>query len=316
MWCYVDGRFVEDAHAAVPLTDRSFLYGDGCFEGVGIREGKILHLDDHVARLAASARVLRIDMPVPAEELRELLLAVAGLNGMRNVRLGYLRPLLSRGSGYLGLRNTRRLGQAHLYIIPQLEPVGADELDTVRTFTAATTGIAAPPPSSLDPRVKSNNYLPHILALLEAYDRGADVAIHCDGAGFVTEAHAMNIFCVRGGRILCPPEAMALAGITRAHVMAAALNCGYDVAEALLTRYDLLTAEEVFLTSSLDAIAALSEIDGVPLPGPLPGPVTHSIRSAYVSRAVEQGAPVPSRQQSREISQRWGGVGEGRAGSC
>src|SRR5258708_25978505 len=92
MWFYLNGRFVEEEDAKVPVTDRSFLYGDGCFEGIGVCAGRVLHLDEHVARLFDSARMLRIAMPVRPDELRALVLACAALNGMAAARSGYLRP--------------------------------------------------------------------------------------------------------------------------------------------------------------------------------------------------------------------------------
>lgn len=293
MWHYVDGAFVEDADASVPLTDRSFLYGDGCFEGIGIREGKVLHLREHIARLGRSARMLRIELPVSTDELCEVVLETASRNGMHEVALGYLRPLLSRGSGFLGLRHTSRLERAHLYVIAQLEPQPGPASDAPKVSSAALSRISPIPPSSLDPRIKANNYLPHILALLEAQAKDADVAIHCDSAGFVSEAHAMNIFCVRDGRIVCPPEAVALAGITRSQVIAVAEAHGYQVTEQPLTAYDLVTSDEVFMTSSLDGVAALSSIDGVMLPGAIPGPVTQELHREYLAIAVQEGAPVP-----------------------
>jgi branched-chain amino acid aminotransferase len=292
VWYYVDGSFVETDSATVSITDRSFLYGDGCFEGVGIRAGRILHLAEHVARLCASARVLRIPLPVPAESLSGLLHETARRNNMHDVELGYLRPLLSRGSGYLGLRHTSRLERSHLYVIPQIEAAPAPNGVIPRVSTAAFSRLTTPRPSALDPRIKANNYLPHILALLEAQDKGADAAIHCDGDGFVTEAHAMNLFCVHDGRLSTPPETSVLAGITRSHILRIARAFGYAVDERPMTTYDLLTADEAFLTSSLDAIAALAMIEKVPLPPPVPGPVTSRLHREYLRAAIEAGTQI------------------------
>src|ERR1700757_3566805 len=104
VWFYVNGQFVEDADAKVSVTDHSFLYGDGCFEGIGVCSGRVLHLDDHVARMFKSARMLRITVPVSEAELRNLILETAARNGMAQSKMGYLRPLLSRGAGPLGVK--------------------------------------------------------------------------------------------------------------------------------------------------------------------------------------------------------------------
>jgi branched-chain amino acid aminotransferase len=293
---YVDGAFVE-GEAFVPITDRSFLYGDGCFEGISVRSGRILYLEEHLRRLAASARLLRISMPVGAEELRELVVEVARRNAMGRSESAYLRVLLSRGSGYLGLRHTSRLERPHLYVIPQHESMARAEAPSVTT--AAFTRVATWPANSLDPRIKANNYLAHILALLEAQDKGAEAAIHCDRDGFVTEGHAMNVFCVRGGRVSTPPEASALAGITRAHVLHVARAARYPVDERSLTSYDLLTAEEVFLTGSLDGVVAVRTVEGEALSAPVPGPVTSHLYRDYLRRALDGGVPVPG--DSREV---------------
>lgn len=252
--------------------------------------GKILHLDDHLERLERSAQALRIALPMPLGALREAALETAALNGMAEAPVSYLRILLSRGSGYLGLRNTSRLGKAHIYVIPQVH--STREPTTIEVYRAASTSVLTPPASTLDPRIKSNNYLWHILALLDAQDRGADLAVHCNAEGYVTECHAMNIFCVRNGRVSTPPEAMALAGITRAHILGVARSAGFDVYEELLTPYDLRTADEVFVTGSLDLVGSVRSIDGTEVPAPVPGAVTITLREAYLAEALEGGTTV------------------------
>ncbi|HYM95695.1 MAG TPA: aminotransferase class IV [Candidatus Sulfotelmatobacter sp.] len=293
MWFYVNGRFVEESEATVPVTDRSFLYGDGCFEGIGACDGRLLHLDDHVARLVRSARMIRIEMPITASRLRDLILETAARNDMATAPMGYLRPVLSRGSGPLGLRFSQRLGPATLVIIPQLGARRVAYRGPIETLTAAVSTYTVPPSSSLDPRIKSNNYLSHVMAFLDAADRGADVAIMRDAAGRVCEGHGMNVFCVRDGRLLTPPEDAGLAGITRHHVLATALGLGVPCLEASLTTYDLYTADEIFVTSSLEAVTAISSIDGQAVGASAPGPVTSAVREAYVRLALETGTEIP-----------------------
>jgi branched-chain amino acid aminotransferase len=294
MWFYLSGQFVEDAEARVPVTDRSFLYGDGCFEGIGVCNGRVLHLDEHVTRLFKSARMLRMTVPVSPPELREAILETASRNGMGESRMGYLRPLLSRGSGPLGLKYSNKLGPATLVIIPQIGDRRIAYTGEIEVLTAAFSSYCRPGPASLDARIKTNNYLIYIMAFLEAQDHGADVAIVRDPDGFVAEGHAMNLFCVHDGRVFVPPESAALAGITRKNVIATAKRIGFDCRETNLTRYDVTAADEVFVTSSLEAIAAIGSIDGQRLPGPIPGPVTTAIREAYVEFALETGTLVPA----------------------
>src|SRR6266480_5145827 len=256
MWFYLNGRFVEEEDAKVPVTDHSFLYGDGCFEGIGVCSGRVLHLDEHVARMFKSARMLRITVPVSEVELRDLILETASRNGMAESQMGYLRPLLSRGAGPLGLKYSNKLGPATLVIIPQLGDRRIAFTGEIEILKAAFSSYQRPGPSSLDARIKANNYLTYIMAFLEVQDHGADVAIMRDPDGYVAEGHAMNLFCVHDRRVMVPQESLALSGITRKHVIATARRIGYECSERNLTRYDISAADEVFVTSSLEALAA------------------------------------------------------------
>jgi branched-chain amino acid aminotransferase len=294
MWFYVNGRFVEDEDAKISVTDHSFLYGDGCFEGIGVCEGRVLHLDAHVTRLFKSARLLRMEVPVSWADLRALILETAARNGMDRRPMGYLRPLLSRGAGPLGLKYSNKLGPAVLVIIPQLGDRRIAYTGEIEILSAVFSSYQRPGPTSLDARIKANNYLTYIMAFLEAQDRGADIAILRDSAGYVAEGHAMNLFCVHDGRVYVPHESLALAGITRRNVIATARHVGYECIETNLTRYDLVAADEMFVTSSLEAIAAIGSVDGAPLPAPIPGPITATIRAAYVKAALDTGTPVPA----------------------
>src|SRR6266566_2278125 len=222
MWFYVNGGFVEDEAAKISVTDHSFLYGDGCFEGIGVCEGRVLHLDEHVTRLFKSARLLRMEVPVSGPELRGLILETAARNGMDRSPMGYLRPLLSRGAGPLGLKYSNKLGPATLVIIPQIGDRRIAYTGEIETLTAAFSTYHRPAPSSLDARIKANNYLTYIMAFLEAQDHGADVAIMRDPDGYVSEGHGMNLFAVHDGRVFVPQESLALSGITRKHVIATA----------------------------------------------------------------------------------------------
>jgi branched-chain amino acid aminotransferase len=292
MWFYVNGRFVEDEDAKISVTDHSFLYGDGCFEGIGVCEGRVLHLDEHVTRLFKSARLLRIQVPVGWAELRALIIETAARNGMDKSPMGYLRPLLSRGAGPLGLKYSNKLGPATLVIIPQVGDRRIAYTGEMEILSAVFSSYHRPGAGSLDARIKANNYLTHILAFLEAQDRGADVAILRDPSGYIAEGHAMNLFCVHDSQLYAPQESLALAGITRKNVIATARRIGYECIETNLTRYDLIAADEVFVTASLEAIAAIGSIDGEPLPAPIPGTHTSAIRAAYVKAALEAGTPV------------------------
>ena len=295
MWFYIDGNFVQDDEAKIPITDRSFLYGDGCFEGIGVYKGRIPHLDDHIARMFRSARMLRIEMPVRPETLGELIIETAALNGMAELESAYLRPLVSRGSGPLGVKNTLKIGPPILVIIPQISERRALFGNEVAEYSVAITRYVRPGASSLDPGIKSNNYLTSILAFLEAQERGADVAILRDQQGFLSECHAMNLFCVQGSRVLTPMSSAALRGITRANVLRVASQLGLECQETNLTDYDLVCSDEAFVTSSLESLAAIASVDDQPMKGEVPGPITMNVREAYNKYAWETGTEIPKK---------------------
>jgi branched-chain amino acid aminotransferase len=293
MWVYLNGAFVEEENARVSVKDHGFLYGDGCFEGIGVFSGRVIHLSEHVARFYRSARMLRIPVPVPPAELGDLIVETARRNGMGgSAGTGYLRPILSRGVGPLGVSWSDRIEKPTLVIIPQSGERKIAYGEETPVLTAVISRFTKPDPASAEPRIKTNNYLNSVLAFLDAADRGADVAILRDQRGFICEAHGMNIMTVVRDRILSPPEGVALAGITRANVLRVASELGIDWAETSLTPYDLLCADEVFVTASLEGVSAVSTIDGQAMPGPVPGPTTRRLRDAYVKRALSDGVPV------------------------
>lgn len=293
MWVYLNGEFVSEQDAVVPVTDHSFLYGDGCFEGIGVFSGRVIHLGEHVDRLYRSARMLRIPVPVQPAELADLIVETARRNGMGgSAGTGYLRPILSRGTGPLGVSWSTRIEKPTLAIVPQVGQRKIEFGEEIPVLRAVISPITKPDPASSEPRIKTNNYLNSILAFLDAADKGADAAILRDQRGFVCEAHGMNIMAVVRDRIATPPEGVALAGITRANVLRTASELGIEWAETSLTPYDLICADEVLLTASLEGVSAVSAIDGRALPDPVPGVITRRLREAYVKRALGDGVPV------------------------
>ncbi len=296
MWFYINGEFVEDDEAKVPVTDRAFLYGDGCFEGLGIFRGRIPHLEDHIARLYRSARMLRINIPLGRDEMRAVILETAARNGMADVESAYMRPLITRGCGPLGVKNSRKVGPPTIVVIPQLTGRRAAFGDDIEICSAVLTRFIRAGAATLDPGVKSNNYIPSILAFLEAQDRDADadVAVLHDAQGFLAEGHAMNLFCVVDGVLYSPMASAALRGITRMHVLRVARQLGIETHETNLTDYDLICADEAFVTSAMESVAAIGSVNGEAMLGEVPGPVTMKIRAAYLEHAWITATEVPA----------------------
>jgi branched-chain amino acid aminotransferase len=273
LWVYVNGTYVPAAEATVSVFDRSFVYGDGVFEGIEVDDGGIFKLDAHVDRLYRSAAYLRIAIPIEKSAMRAVIVEVVRRSELRH---GYVRPLVSRGAGPLGLERMAELGPPAVVVMPQHRPP-----KEARTYRAVILATRRTPAQCLDPRVKSNNYLNNVLGKLEQLDAGADAGIFLDVDGFVSECCGENVFVVRDGRVATPPATRTLDGITRQTVIALARDAGIEVIETEMTRYDLYTADEVFLTATLSGIGYIVRVDGRTIGAGEPGAVSRRLYELY-----------------------------------
>lgn len=287
-WVNVNGEFVRGPDATVSILDWSFVYGDGIFEGVSVAEGRILKPDRHVDRLYRSAKRAAIDVPLSKDEMVDRWIETARENEMRD---GYMRPLISRGEGPLGISNQDRLSDPNVYVIPQLHRSGGiAELDSAR---ARISSVRSPSPVERDPRVKANHYMPNILAVGELSGTDAEVPIRLDDDGFVTEAAATNVFVVDGDAIRTPPEQRILAGTTRGALMDLVDDGDrWTMSVADLTPYDLHTADECFVTGSISGVKAITHLDSRPIGTGEVGPVTRAVNERLADHLVETGTPI------------------------
>ena len=294
MWYYMDGEFVPAEQATIHPLDFSCLYGDGCFDSLSVADGVALDLDWRVERFFNSARLMRISVPVSQEALGELLLETAARNGMHDTPSGYLRPMLSRGKppgGHIGAHRASRQGV--LRILADIFPEDGyhGPIPTVKTVFSSYTRSTL---TTLDPRIKALTYTTAILADIECVDRGADWPIFRDADGLITEISGGNLFVLKDGRLLTPPLTGILGGVVRRRMIGVARQQGYECIETNLTRYDLETADEAFITAAIMFLHAISNHEGIDLPGPVPGPVTSALRESYVQSAVRDGTPLPT----------------------
>jgi branched-chain amino acid aminotransferase len=266
---YLNGALVPEAEARVSVFDHSFVYGDGIFEGIQVDSGVIYDLDAHVARLYRSARFLQLEIPLSPAAMRAAIVEVARRNGLRD---GYLRPMVSRGQGPLGLERMRELSAPTVVIIPQIREARGE-----RRLRAVIVATRRTPPGCLDPRVKSNNYLNNIMAKLEQFRAGVDVGIMLSLDSYVAEAAAENVFAVREGHAWTPPATRSLEGITRGQVLRLMAEAGIPGGERDLTAYDLAQADELFVTATMTGIAYVVELDGQPVGGGVPGPIARAL---------------------------------------
>ncbi len=287
---YLDGRFVPAEEARISVFDHGLLYGDGVFEGIRFYNGRIFRLEEHVERLYASAGAIGLSPPLSPGEMREAILATAARSGLR---AGYLRPLVTRGVGDLGLdpRKSRRPS-----VIILCAPLTVYESQRQRGIRAVIASVRRPPRVSLDPNVKSLNYLNNILAKSEANLRGVEEALLLDLEGNLAEASGENVFLVRGRTLLTPPAEVCLKGITRSVILELARGV-YRAQERPIPAAEIFEADEIFLTGTGAEVVPVVEVEGERIGTGQPGPVTRDLLSRYQEITHRSGTPIPYRIQ-------------------
>ena len=278
---WLNDGLVDEADAHVSVFDHGLLYGDGVFEGIRVYESRVFELEAHIKRLFESARVIRLPMRMSQEELIRAVEVTVEANGITD---GYIRLVVTRGAGTLGL-NPFICKDGCLFIIADKIQLYPEELyETGMKVISATT--VRNHPLALPPQVKSLNYLNNILAKIEALDNDVPEAIMYNHVGYVAEATGDNVFLVRGGVVFTPPvEAGSLEGVTRAVVIELARQQGLDVVEKNLTRHDLYVCDELFLTGTAAEVIGIVEIDGRPVGDGRPGPITRQLRTKFYNYA-------------------------------
>lgn len=274
--CWLDGKLVKEDEAKVSVFDHGLLYGDGVFEGIRFYNQQAFRLHKHLQRLYQSAQAIGLDIPYSKVELEiainEVIQDFKGADG-------YLRLVVTRGKGSLGI-NPALCNKATAFIIAdQLSFVSEDVQENGAKLIIASTRRLSP--DGLDPRIKSLNYLNHILARMEANHAHADEAILLNAQGHVTEGSTDNIFIVSNKKLLTPPVTDgALEGITRELIFEIADEQGFDCEEKTLSPYDLYTADECFLTGTAMELVSVSEIDGRQLSA-CPGLIFQKLHSLF-----------------------------------
>ena len=288
MKIYIDGKYYDERNAKVSVFDHGLLYGDGIFEGIRAYNGRVFKLKEHIDRLFCSAKAILLEIPMSHADLVAATIDTCRRNRIRD---GYIRLVVTRGAGTLGL-NPRSCKKPSVIIIagkiqlypPELYQQGMD------IITVPTTRNLH---SALNPAIKSLNYLNNILAKIEANNAGCEEAIMLNAEGFVAECTGDNIFVVKEGHLLTPPlSAGALYGITRRTVMDLAVQTGLAVSEPDLTRYDLFNADECFLTGTAAELMPVVKIDGRTIGSGKPGPVTRNLVTKYHTLTKASGEPI------------------------
>jgi branched-chain amino acid aminotransferase len=285
---YIDGKFYAQSEAKVSVFDHGLLYGDGIFEGIRFYNGRVFRLEEHLERLWDSARSIRLEIPISAREMTEALLETIRENGLRE---GYIRLIVTRGVGNLGL-NPEQCKRPSVIIIAATVTLYPEAMYQ-KGLTVVTCATRRTNPGSLNPAVKSLNYLNNVMARIEANLAGADEALMLNDAGNVAECTADNVFIIKRGHTFTPPiSAGALRGITRGIVFEIAAELGLKVIETDITRHDVFIADECFLTGTAAEIIPVIEVDGRRIGSGKPGPISARMIARFRQLTRETGTPI------------------------
>ena len=285
---YIDGTFYEQSEAKISVFDHGVLYGDGVFEGIRFYQDRVFRLDEHMDRLWDSAKAISLDIPLSRTALIDATLETIRQNDLHD---GYIRLLVTRGVGSLGL-SPDSCRRPSIVIIAATIALYPDSLYE-KGLTLATCSVRRIPPGALSPRIKSLNYLNNILAKIEAQQAGAAEGVMLNEQGYVAECTGDNLFVVKNGVISTPPvNAGILAGVTRAVVFELAEKNGIPIKEEDLTRYDILVADECFLTGTAAEVIAAVQMDRRPIGNGQPGPVTLKLVEEFRGLTRSTGTPI------------------------
>jgi len=287
MKVYIDGSLHDESDARISVFDHGLLYGDGVFEGIRFYNRRVFRLEEHIRRLYDSARSILLNIPISPEEMTAAVLETCRANDLND---GYIRLVITRGTGSMGL-SPFRCPKASIIIIAcsiQLYPDEAYQNGLVM----ATVATRRPTHDTLSPQVKSLNYLNNVMAKVEAIQAGAEEGLMLNDRGLVAECTGDNLFIVRDGTITTPPiSAGALDGITRKVVIDTAASLGIPLREAELSRHDIFTADECFLTGTAAEVIAAVKLDQRIIGTGSPGPITNRIIEAFRSLTRSTGTP-------------------------
>jgi len=274
---YINGKFFDKADAKISVYDHGLLYGDGVFEGIRVYDGKVFRIHQHVERLYDSARSIYLEIPLSRQEMADAIERTVQLNQKRN---GYIRVVVTRGAGSLGLDPRKTTDPQVIVIVDDISMYPPELYENgMEIVTAATIRNH---PNALNPRIKSLNYLNNIMAKVEGVRAGCLEALMLNHKGEVAECTGDNIFLVKHGVLTTPPlDAGILEGVTRNAVLELARAADIPVQETAVTRHDVYIADECFLSGTAAEVIAVIKCDGRLIGNGKPGPITRQLRERF-----------------------------------
>lgn len=285
---YINGEFVPKEEAKISVFDHGYLYGDGVFEGIRAYNGRVFRLKEHIDRLYDGVKSIMINLSETKEEMKEIILQTLRENNLKDA---YIRVVISRGTGDLGL-DPRKCPRPTVVVIADKITLYPKEMyeNGLKVITATTRRNI---PEGVNPQMKSLNYLNNIMAKMEANQAGVLEAIMLNNENYVAECTGDNIFIVKNGKLITPPTyAGILIGITRNAVIELAENMGIPVLEKNFTRHELFTADECFLTGTAAEVIPVVNVDGRLIADGKPGVITKKLIAAFGELVQKEGEPI------------------------
>lgn len=287
-WIYMNGKYVTKEQAQVSVYDHGYLYGDGIFEGIRVYNGNIFHCKEHLDRLYDSAKSIMLNIPLSYQQMQDALVETIQRNELKD---GYIRLIVSRGPGDLGLDPTRSPKASVVIIVEQLsiypEEAYVNGLNTISVSTRRNI------PDAINPKIKSLNYLNNILVKIQSNLSGVGEAIMVNSQGFVAEGSSDNIFIIKRGIVYTPPcYCGALEGITRGAIMDICKREGIELREEPFTMHDVYVADEVFFTGTAAEVIAVRQVDGRVIGEGKAGPITTKLLKSFREIVEIEGVKV------------------------
>lgn len=273
----IDGQLLDPAEATISVFDRGFLYGDSVFETIRTYGGSPFELKQHLERLEWSASRVFIPLPCSLDTLeREVMAAVKAAHNPES----YVRVMVTRGRGAMGLDPSTTQHPVRVIIVDRLEPPAQAAYERgIATITFQTQRFGD---ATAAAGAKVANYLVAVLAMREARAVGASEALITDHTGGIVEGSTSNVFAVKGGVLITPPESSGiLPGITRARVIRAADDLGLEVRFEAFERATITEHDELFVCSSIRELLPVVSVDGRPVGDGKPGPTTQALLQKF-----------------------------------
>jgi branched-chain amino acid aminotransferase len=286
MKVYINGKFYDKNEAKISVFDHGLLYGDGVFEGIRSYNRLVFKLKEHIDRLFESSHSIMLPVPLSKEEMIKAVILTLKTNNLKDA---YIRLLVTRGEGDLGLDPRKCKGNATTIIIADKIALYPEKFYK-QGLAIITVPTVRTLPEALNPQIKSLNYLNNILAKIEAINAGSDEAIMLDALGYVAECTGDNIFIVKRNHLYTPPQCMGtLRGITRDTVLEIARRDKILVHEHVLTRHEVYISDECFLTGTAAEIVPVVKVDGRVIGTGKPGALTLKLMKKFKELTKKEG---------------------------